>query len=595
MLYNLLSFFLILFISIFKIEFVFCQAVAAGYDFSVVVCNDNKPRSAGTNGAIELGFPNPPTIQIFTPVAAPAAGMLSSVTSIEAGYQHCLALKSDATAWAFGYNNNGQMGDGSVINRDVAVKVRDPSAAGYLSNIIKVSGGYWHSLALDGAGNVFAWGYGGNGEMGNNTTTASNPICFKVKDPPGTGYLSGIVDIAAGYNHNVAVKNDGTVWTWGSDANGQLGDDAALAGKLLPVQVSGLTNIIKCAAGQSFSLFLKNDGTVWSCGLNTSKQLGDGTTIQRPTPVQTLLNSSGVGITGITDIWAGEAHAFALNGTTGVLYAWGKNSANQLGDGTGTNQWKAVTVIGLTGTPVNAALGANHSIVVHSNGTNQDWGDNSWGQMGNGNNTFLAGAKTSFGAGGGNCTLMPVELLEFTGKSKYDNINLKWRTASEINNDYFEVERSVDGKTWSEAGKVLGAGNSTTEKQYDFSEPIDEMIFSSPLIYYRLKQVDYDGRSEFFGPIAVRIINEDEWILLLQSALTENELLCTLFSPEDGKIVTEIYDMNGKAIIRKAIQVTKGSNLLQFNVDVFSTGVYFIKVISAKGNHTEKKFVKDSR
>ena len=143
-------------------------------------------------------------------------------------------------------------------------------------------------------------------------------------------------------------------------------------------------------------------------------------------------------------------------------------------------------------------------------------------------------------------------------------------------------------------GTVKGFGNSSTLRDYEFK---DESPLSLGVgeIYYRLRQFDFNGQSEFFGPIAVRIASEEELVLLLQNTPAEDELLCNLFSPEDGKIISEISDLNGKAIIRKSSQVMKGSNLLRFNMDDFSTGVYFIKVTAAKGKHVERKFVKESR
>lgn len=594
----LIFFFTVLFA--FNFQIIFCQSIAAGYDFSVVLCDDNKPRSAGANGAIQLGFPNPPTTFIYTPVTMPAAGSLSSVTSLDVGYWHCLAVKSDGTAWAFGYNNYGQMGDGTVLNRDVAVQVRNPPASGFLSGIIKVSGGGFavggNSLALKSDGSVYAWGYGGNGEMGNNTTVATNSICFQVKDPPGTGFLSGIVDISAGYTHMLAAKSDGTAWAWGSDASGQIGNDALVSAPLLlPVQVSGLTNVIKVAAGDRFSVFLKSNGDVWSCGLNTNKRLGDNTTTQRTTPVQVQIFGGG-NLTNIVAISAGEAHCLALRNDN-TVWAWGRNGAYQLGDGVGNiDQGQAVQVPGLVGIITQISAGANHSIVLRSTGTNQDWGDNSWGQLGNGNTVFLGTAKSSFGAGGGSCPIfiMPVGLLSFSGKNKHGNIILEWQTASEINNDYFSIEQSADGSVWESIGTVNGFGNSSIIHDYEF---IDEspIVNSESQIYYRLKQTDYDGQSEYFGPIGIRIVNKDELSLVLQNTPAVSQLFCTLYAPEKSTLKAEICDLHGKAIISKSIQAIKGSNLLQFDIDKFSDGVYFVKVSDSKGRHFEKKFVKSSK
>src|SRR5207248_15835 len=134
---------------------------------------------------------------------------LTGVAAITGGENHSLALKSDGTVWAWGVNGYGQLGDGTTTNSSTPVQVRDLSG-GYLSGVVAVAGGDLHSLALKSDGTVWAWGYNGDGELGNGTTTNSSwPV--QVRDLSG-GYLSGVVAVAGGNLHSLALKSDGTVY-----------------------------------------------------------------------------------------------------------------------------------------------------------------------------------------------------------------------------------------------------------------------------------------------------------------------------------------------------------------------------------------------
>ena len=134
----------------------------------------------------------------------------------------------------------------------------------------------------------------------------------------------------------------GTVWVWGSNFSGQLGDGTTTQQKT-PIELSGLTNVVEIAAGAEHSLALKSDGTVWSWGVNTDGQVGDGTNINRDTPVQVS------SITGVADVVAGQYHSLALK-SDGTVWGWGRNAQGQLGDGTTTNSNAPVQVSVLTGT-----------------------------------------------------------------------------------------------------------------------------------------------------------------------------------------------------------------------------------------------------
>ncbi|MCX6292202.1 MAG: T9SS type A sorting domain-containing protein, partial [Bacteroidetes bacterium] len=186
---------------------------------------------------------------------------------------------------------------------------------------------------------------------------------------------TGFVAVSGGDYHSLALKNDGTIWAWGLNNSGQLGDGTTIE-RHCPVQVTGLTDVIAIACGGYFSLALKNDGTVWAWGVGGL--LGDGTTIQRHTPVQAS------GLTDIVSVTCGEFHSLALK-NDGTVWAWGGNGNGQLGDGTTTDQHSPVQP-GISGivTALSSGSSAEHTVVLKDDGTAWAWGWNSSGQLGDG-------------------------------------------------------------------------------------------------------------------------------------------------------------------------------------------------------------------
>ena len=276
----------------------------------------------------------------------------AELKAIAGGANHSLALKNDGTVWAWGLNQDGELGDGTNTDSSTPVEVKDPNdPSGYLSEVETIAAGSSHSLALKDDGTVWAWGDNRasqgtriGGQLGDDEITSSNTP-LQVSDLPG-----GMGAIAAGAEHGLALKDDGTVWAWGYNFFGQLGNGTTADSNSKPVQVSELDGIEAIAAGGSFSLALKDDGMVWAWGNNWFGQLGDGTTTDGTqttcevtmiggrtssscpdsnTPVQ----MSEVG--GIESIAAGGAHGLALK-DDGTVWAWGMNQDGQLGNGTYT-------------------------------------------------------------------------------------------------------------------------------------------------------------------------------------------------------------------------------------------------------------------
>ena len=196
----------------------------------------------------------------------------------------------------------------------------------------QIAGGDAHTIALKSEGTVWTWGYNVYGQLGDGSTTNRTT-------PVEVSNLSGITAVAGGFSHTIALKSDGTVWTWGYNTYGQLGDETNTS-RSTPVKVSNLSGVIAIANGANSTIALKSDGTVWAWGDNESGELGDGTTTNRKTPVQ--VSSLG----GIAAIAGGSEHTIALK-SDGTVWAWGHNRRGQLGDGTTTGRYIPVQVRGL--------------------------------------------------------------------------------------------------------------------------------------------------------------------------------------------------------------------------------------------------------
>jgi alpha-tubulin suppressor-like RCC1 family protein len=303
---------------------------------------------------------------------------LSQIISVIMGCDssHTLALKSDHSLWAWGLNTRGQLGTGRS-NAEYTHSSFAPQQVSGLMDVISAAAGQSHSLAARGDGTVWAWGSNDYGQLGNTSSNFYNSVPVQV-----AGLTGVVVAVAAGDSHSLALKNDGTVWTWGINTYGQLGNNSTTNSNV-PVQVVGLTGIIAIAGGNLHSLALKSDGTVWAWGYNSSGQLGNGTWSQSLVPVQVVevISGSNVSINNIVAISAGAYHSLALK-NDGTVRAWGSNAYGQLGNNAATYSNTAVQPTGLSNV-VSIAAGAKHSLVVQTDGTVLGSGYNGENELGN--------------------------------------------------------------------------------------------------------------------------------------------------------------------------------------------------------------------
>jgi alpha-tubulin suppressor-like RCC1 family protein len=317
-------------------------AISAGGDNGMALLHEGKVMSWGLNKVGQLGddgrfgpqsCPTPRFIAEPCSTTPEEVRDLRGVKAISAGGDHDLALLRNGAVMAWGDNSSGQLGDGTIPGPSpcrVACSMT-PVPVSDLSGITAISAGGGYSLALLRNGTVMAWGANSSGQLGDGTTTSSE-VPVPVSD------LSGVTAISAGRRHGLALLRDGTVMAWGDNEDGQLGDGTATNSDV-PVPVSGLSGVTAISAGWSHSLARLRDGTVMAWGANSFGQLGDGAfTGPDPCPegVHRLVCRTTPGpvpgLREVKDIAAGGAHSLALL-DDGSVMAWGENTYGQLGDG----------------------------------------------------------------------------------------------------------------------------------------------------------------------------------------------------------------------------------------------------------------------
>jgi uncharacterized repeat protein (TIGR01451 family) len=344
------------------------SAVAFGWDHSLALMSDGTAWASGRNDWGQLGaVTNDPLSNQNSQTLVQVK--ISDAAALAAGATHSVALKMDGTVWAWGNNVNGQLGLGLPLgpnpNRVTPTKVES------LTNVTAIKAGGAHTLALKSDGTVWGFGWNDRGQVGDGTQKDQSA-------PVQVSGLSNVKAISAGIHHNLALKTDGTVWAWGDNSYGELGDGSTVFFSLTPVQVAGLANIIAISAGGEFSTALGSDGTVWTWGKNSSGELGIGQTDNSKHPLPVQVNA----LNNISSISAGSYHAFATR-ADGTVWAWGNNFYGALGTGANTpqNQPTPFQVSALNGAS-NVKAGGNMSCMIKTDGSTWVWGDNGRGQLG---------------------------------------------------------------------------------------------------------------------------------------------------------------------------------------------------------------------
>ena len=324
---------------------------------------NNSAWSWGYNDQGQLG--DGTTVNKSSPVSV--VGGFTDWCQISAGFcRTSLGVRENSTAWSWGSNDNGQLGINSTVNKSSPVSV-----IGDFTDWCQISAGRLHSLGVRTNGTAWGWGNNSWGRLGDGTTTGrSSPVSV-------VGGFTNWCQVSAGTEHSLAVRTNGTAYAWGLGSLGQLGDDTTVS-KLSPVSVvGGFTDWCQVSAGEDFSLGVRTNGTVWAWGDATLGKLGSGYVTSRSSPVSVV-----GGFTDWCQVAAGNNFSAAVR-TTGTAWAWGLNSYGRLGDNTTVNKSSPVSVVGGFTDWCQIGAGKDHSLALRTNGTAWSWGQTKyWGQLG---------------------------------------------------------------------------------------------------------------------------------------------------------------------------------------------------------------------
>jgi alpha-tubulin suppressor-like RCC1 family protein len=338
-----------------------CQASAGGFH-SLAVRTNGTLWAWGYNRYGKLGDNS--VTDRSSPVSV--VGGLSDWCEASAGYSHNFAIRCDGSVWAWGCNGFGRLGDLTCVNRSSPVSITQANCW------FRLHAAYNNSFAVTCDGGLFAWGYNRYGNLGLGDISARSPVSV-------VGGFSDWCQVSAGSYHSLAVRSNGTLWAWGCNTSGQLGDNS-ITGRSSPVSVvGGFSDWCQASAGYH-SLAVRSNGTLWAWGSNNQGRLGDGTTTDRSSPVSIV-----GGFSDWCQASAGGSHSLAVR-TNGTLWAWGSNSG-RLGDNAIANSSSPVSVVGGFSDWCQASAGSSHSLAVRTNGTAWAWGSNINGRLGDNTTT----------------------------------------------------------------------------------------------------------------------------------------------------------------------------------------------------------------
>ncbi|MCL5060917.1 MAG: S8 family serine peptidase [Candidatus Thermoplasmatota archaeon] len=411
-------------------------------------------------------------------------------SKVAAGGYHTVAAKADGSVVTWGRNSFGALGGGE--SSSLTRPYPGPALPG-LSNVRDVAAGIWHVIALKGDGTVWGWGYNGNGMLGNGTTATQTT-------PVQASGLTDAVAIAAGDRHSLALKSDGTVWAWGLNASGQLGRGAGIyTDSLVPVQVSGLTDVIAIAAGGKRSMALKRDGTVWAWGLNANAT-SDTNATASPVPVQVpgladiVAIESGGNTTGGAGTESDSSMAMAWDGR---VYAWGYNNWGQLCQGDVVSKFlpKEIT---LPSPAVKISVAEYDTVMLLDDGSLMGCGSNFGGAMGDGTTTTR---KSPSPVGSGLNNALDIEVGRDFTVAMGSNLSVQsWGW-----NSYGQLGDGSSGTTSNRLVpvQVHGAGNSgyfNTAYATSTSADLAVMLSDSPDPALVNANLTYDLQITNYGP-----------------------------------------------------------------------------------------------
>ena len=351
------------------------RSVAAGYLPSLAIRNDGSLWGWGTGtfgiSATNLTYTIPTRIGTDNNWLQISAATFDGTTT-DRGMG--LVAVIDNSLWGTGKNDAGQLGNGTTTDLYNLAHI----ASGTPNDFTDISGIYAHSAALRADGSLWTWGWNGYGQLGDNTVNIGNTVANK-NTPTRIAWDKKFIAVAAGSHSTYAIRTDGSLWSWGANVSGELGNGTVTESHV-PAQAGAALDWRSVTAGWNFAMAIKNDGSLWAWGENDYGRLGyaiTGGNINQPIPK--LVGSS-------TDKWKLAVGGYSRSAgikEDGSLWLWGTSAWGQLGDGTTTDAaFPKQIMIGSTWKTV--AIGFLHTLAIRDDGTLWAWGYQGNGRLGNG-------------------------------------------------------------------------------------------------------------------------------------------------------------------------------------------------------------------
>jgi len=321
----------------------------------------------GNNGFGQLG--DDTAVNKSSPVSVVGGFGFCDWCQVSAGWCHSLGIRINGTAWAWGSNDQGRLGDDSTVSKRSPVSV-----VGGFTDWCDLSGGEFHSIGVRTNGTSWAWGCNWFGVLGNNSTqNRSSPVSV-------VGGFTNWCGVSGGRNHSLGVRQAGTAWAWGSGSCGVLGDNTTTNRSSPGIVAGGFTDWCQVSAGNQHSLGVRQNGTAWAWGFNNAGQLGINSTVNRSSPGQVT-----GGFTDWCQISTGCDHSLGVR-QNGTAWSWGCNNCGQLG-AVASNRSSPGQMSGVYTNWCQVSAGCKYSLGVRQNGIALGWGINISGQLGRNNNT----------------------------------------------------------------------------------------------------------------------------------------------------------------------------------------------------------------
>jgi alpha-tubulin suppressor-like RCC1 family protein len=481
-------------------------------------------------------------------------GFFNDWEDVYPGDVHTIAKRSNGTLWGWGHNNFGQMGQGYANSTDFLFPVQ----VGNESDWLTAAAGIQHTVAIKTNGTLWSWGLNNAGQLGQPNGLSPSQV----------GLANNWKQVSAGYYYSAGVRTDGTLWVWGDNSQGQLGQGDFVQ-RSAPVQVGTDHNWVSVACGYYFCLALKSDGTLWAWGDNSFGQLGTGKVYPANNEHRdSIPQRVGVGINWLK-VTAGKSHALGIK-TDSSLYSWGANNSGQLGLGF-VSPVTIQTVPARVGTEnvwISISTDGEMSMAKKASTRVFDWGLNNYGQLGQGYSGNGVGTPTQLDLP----VVVPVKLASFTGQINKLVNELTWVSNNEEGLYGYEIQRSTDGKNFTAIGTVKAQATPDLVKTYHYTDQFPP----AEIGFYRLRTIDVDLRFTYSRVIAIRR-NVERPLIVFPNPASDHIQIQVKTAGTAGTQKLEVMDLSGRIVRRIDYDGRNETYSFALDVSKWPAGMYFIR------------------